>query len=752
MILSIAMIVKDEEKYLEKTLSALKPLMNEIESELIIVDTGSTDKTVEIAKRYTDKVYFKEWTGDFAEMRNESFKYVTGEWILVLDADEELTEYTRFVEFLKSEDSKKYNTLSISLKNFCNETCTQYTRAPLLRVFRNDGNFKYIGIIHEQPVFKTPVYTCENGVMEFNHYGYIYEDESIRQKKMKRNEDNILKELEKNPNDAYMNYQMGQHLICLNKLKDAVFYLEKSNKEYDKSNITYIPVIIRLLNCYNLLRKYPEIENLCLKYLKKDKKNIDIYYYLALSCLNMYKYDRSFYYYQKYFYYIENYNLTTQSRDYTCPFDSEKYYLKAVSDFSNVSIKLKKYKEALELIEKISQDYADVPDSMNSISMATIELLLETKNLEKINEYYKKSLKFSVTKKTFVNHLENYIFLLSDNEKQNLYKGLSLLDDEYGILNKCRLGDVVEVDEILNILKAEKEYYYGDMLPHILKSFDDLQKLKNINNINLLKYFDHIFKSNGEFTLYMYNLIKENPIVLNEEELRICSIIELSLINSRKLSLSQRHFVFKRYQVDLYRNLKVIYKDDINDDLILINTKDISEDIVVRLKKSRNRLNENKTSSLQCIKDLMLEYPSYKDVLDLELNEEIKKIEDNIKEPEEKKKLRIEFKCIIEKAISENNLNLANTLLDEYTQINGLDDEILNMKAIVELSTGNIDKSLDLLKSSFEINPYNYNTIYNIAYVNKLLGNMKDTIDCYNCILRESNDLELVNQVKIEMM
>ena len=61
MLLSVVMIVKNEEKYLDKTLHALKDLRRDIDSELIILDTGSTDNTVEIAKKYTDKVYFAKW-------------------------------------------------------------------------------------------------------------------------------------------------------------------------------------------------------------------------------------------------------------------------------------------------------------------------------------------------------------------------------------------------------------------------------------------------------------------------------------------------------------------------------------------------------------------------------------------------------------------------------------------------------------------------------------------------------------------
>ena len=80
--LSIAMMVKNEEKYLQECLEALQPLREAVDSELIIVDTGSEDRTVEIARQFTDKVYFHRWNNDFAAMRNKTIEYAT-EWLLI---------------------------------------------------------------------------------------------------------------------------------------------------------------------------------------------------------------------------------------------------------------------------------------------------------------------------------------------------------------------------------------------------------------------------------------------------------------------------------------------------------------------------------------------------------------------------------------------------------------------------------------------------------------------------------------------
>ena len=86
--LTIGLIVKNEEKTLGKCLAALKELRNEVPSELIVTDTGSTDRTVEIACGYTENVLHFDWCDDFAAARNTGLSAAKGEWFLFLDADE----------------------------------------------------------------------------------------------------------------------------------------------------------------------------------------------------------------------------------------------------------------------------------------------------------------------------------------------------------------------------------------------------------------------------------------------------------------------------------------------------------------------------------------------------------------------------------------------------------------------------------------------------------------------------------------
>lgn len=93
------MIVRDEEDVLERCLKSVK----DIPDEIIIVDTGSIDKTKEIAKKFTNKIYDFKWVDDFAEARNYSFSKATKDYIMWLDADDviEEEEYKKFIKLKK---------------------------------------------------------------------------------------------------------------------------------------------------------------------------------------------------------------------------------------------------------------------------------------------------------------------------------------------------------------------------------------------------------------------------------------------------------------------------------------------------------------------------------------------------------------------------------------------------------------------------------------------------------------------------
>ena len=115
--ISLCMIAKNEEKYLEQCLNSVKGLADEI----IIVDTGSTDRTKEIAKKFSAKIFDFKWIDDFSAARNESLKHAAKDWILVLDADEMIDKEAvkAIKDFIKNNE---YDAFSFIQKNYTNDS------------------------------------------------------------------------------------------------------------------------------------------------------------------------------------------------------------------------------------------------------------------------------------------------------------------------------------------------------------------------------------------------------------------------------------------------------------------------------------------------------------------------------------------------------------------------------------------------------------------------------------------------------
>ncbi|MPM16174.1 SPBc2 prophage-derived glycosyltransferase SunS [bioreactor metagenome] len=144
--ISLCMIVKDEEKTLERCLSSIKDIVDEI----IIVDTGSTDKTKEIAKKFNSKIYDFKWIDDFAAARNFSFSKATKEYIFWLDGDDYLDdENINNFKDLKDQLDRSVDTVTMeySLTRDENGQTTYSLRRN--RLVKRINGFKWIGRVHE---------------------------------------------------------------------------------------------------------------------------------------------------------------------------------------------------------------------------------------------------------------------------------------------------------------------------------------------------------------------------------------------------------------------------------------------------------------------------------------------------------------------------------------------------------------------------------------------------------------------------
>ena len=141
-LLSAALIVRDEERFLEGCLRSLKDLVDDI----VVVDTGSTDRSRDIARDLGARVLGHVWAGDFAAARNASIDGARGEWILYIDADERVVEFDRRV----------VDTLLASPRHVCQTVLFRpavgYTRYREYRLFRKRPDLRFRGVIHESLV------------------------------------------------------------------------------------------------------------------------------------------------------------------------------------------------------------------------------------------------------------------------------------------------------------------------------------------------------------------------------------------------------------------------------------------------------------------------------------------------------------------------------------------------------------------------------------------------------------------------
>ena len=208
---SLCMIVKDEESMLGRTLAAVADHVDEI----VVVDTGSTDKTVAIAEEFGAKVLHHPWTGDFSEARNVSLNAATGDWLIYLDADEVLVEADG--PLLKSLAGHTWREAFYLVEtnhtgDLEDGTAVQHNA---LRMFRNRPEYRFEGRLHEQYAHKLPGFLperLEQSAVRVDHYGYLG---VVRDGKGKsqRNIELITKQIAETDNpSAFLHFNLGTEL------------------------------------------------------------------------------------------------------------------------------------------------------------------------------------------------------------------------------------------------------------------------------------------------------------------------------------------------------------------------------------------------------------------------------------------------------------------------------------------------------------------------------------------------------------
>jgi glycosyltransferase involved in cell wall biosynthesis len=187
--ISAAIITKNEESQIEECIKSIVWA-----DEIVILDSGSTDKTIEIAEKFTDKIYYKKWEG-FAPQKKHALTLVNNEWVLSLDADERITEELK--NEIMQVDLNEFDGYVIPRDNYflgkCITTCG-WGRDSQLRFFKNTKTSVTDRLVHEgfvvngkigllkNPIIHYTYNSIESAISKINHYSSLQTMEVYKSK------------------------------------------------------------------------------------------------------------------------------------------------------------------------------------------------------------------------------------------------------------------------------------------------------------------------------------------------------------------------------------------------------------------------------------------------------------------------------------------------------------------------------------------------------------------------------------------
>jgi GT2 family glycosyltransferase/glycosyltransferase involved in cell wall biosynthesis/Tfp pilus assembly protein PilF len=366
--LSVCMIVKNEQLCLANCLESIKGLANEI----IIVDTGSTDDTIRIAKSFGAKIFHFEWIDDFSAARNFALEKVTQSWTFILDADEVISpvDISKIRNLLKQ--NKAYSFVS---RNYVNSTniedvvCCKgeykneekdfvgWCRSGKVRLFPTTKGAKFNGQIHELvedslEELNIKIEMCDIPV---HHYGYL---------KQNKEKGEIYLKLGKNKakvGDKKALYELASQYMALNNYDESLVVwrrlLSIEPKNYDY--LSHIGTVFNLLNDYDQAEKY---------FLKSISicQSEYAFKHLAICYSKLDRYNDAYLTFKKIVYKTDD--------------------LKTMADFAYCCNTLKKYDEAISILEKCLKINREITVSWGLLESAYNEKGIEFASANNLNQ------------------------------------------------------------------------------------------------------------------------------------------------------------------------------------------------------------------------------------------------------------------------------------------------------------------------------------------------------------------------------
>ena len=743
--LSIGMMIKNESKHLRECLQSLQSIRDAVDAELIIVDTGSTDNSVEIAKEFTDKVYYHEWNNNFSEMRNITINYATGEWFLVIDGDEVISNPFGIIQFFNSNEYKKNNTACISVKNYSlTSSEDNYSVLSSPRLFKKDEDFRYEGAIHNQPKFKQPVIMLNS---ELVHYGYVIDDKELMERKFQRTSAILQSELKNDPENIYYLFQLSVSYAMHKDFAEALEPIYKACTLLKSKKLTpYEDLYVygQLSKIYLINEKYREAEQTCLEVIKEDSGYIDLYFYLAKAQFMQHKNELSIKNYNEYLKKIKNYSI---SKNISIINDTLGRYEEAYLDLINLYDRSGEFEKALDFAGKISS--SDILDrALNLIILSYIKL----DKFNELRDYYEDEIivKHNELRVKFLSYLEQYLLKTNLKTRIAINKAFSEGSSEYSLLNKFRVASEDESSDLGEQLDKwdfnKLPNYYGDLLYYLLCKKVSLEKFLNTTyDFKIKSYFNFLNDKYDNLGIKIYEYLesfKNSEITF--DVIRINKILAPCVFKSNSINDVQYKEIFDNYLENGYYYLEQIYNNNILQNELVYYIKD-EEDLFLMYMHLAQKYKEDKAQYLRYLR-MALSSCNYmkKGIEMLSAEVSLDLAEDN----NELDDYKIRVKEVITDLINNTNLFDAKRVIAEYEEIIKNDSEICSMKAVIAIMENRLEDAEFTLKSGLKTHKNNFDLLYNLGYVYENTDRHIEAIRLYNMAKNNCNEINSIREIE----
>lgn len=277
-VLTISLLACGRKETTKKCLDSLKPIMEQIPSELIIVDTGCNEEEHDLLLEYTDQIIPFTWCQDFSKARNVGLEAANGEWFLYIDDDEWFVEIQELLDFFKSGSYKNFGYATYIVRNFLDLEGKHYSDSWVSRMIRIDKDTRFKSKIHE---YLEPLRgKCIGLHAIVEHYGYIYKNEEEKIKHFERNRELLDEMVKEEPENMRWWVQLVQEYRSVYKY-EGMLDIGRQGLEKFKTRTKYADCIdmgtfyagnvIALIG----LERYEEAREECIRAFG-DKRNTEL--------------------------------------------------------------------------------------------------------------------------------------------------------------------------------------------------------------------------------------------------------------------------------------------------------------------------------------------------------------------------------------------------------------------------------------------------------------------------------------------